>query len=41
MYSPQPVTFRDGGMTADGVVLVSYPDDQNYVESSGGIIKEF
>ena len=34
------MSFADVGVAADGVVLVSDPDDQNDVEGGGCVIEE-
>lgn len=38
--SPQPVTFAGVGVTADGIVLISQPDDEDNVEGCRRVIEE-
>ena len=38
---PQPVALRDVRVAANGVVLIGNPDDDDYVESRGGVVEEF
>jgi hypothetical protein len=37
---PQPVPFSDGGVTANGIVLVRDPHDQYDVECCRGVVEE-
>lgn len=39
-FSPQPVTLAGVGVAADGVVLISQPDDEDDVEGCGGVVEE-
>lgn len=38
---PEPIFFGDGSVTANGIVLIRHPDDQNNVESRRRVLKEF
>jgi hypothetical protein len=38
---PEPMTLGDGGVTAYRVILISDPNDQNYVEGSSRVIEKF
>lgn len=38
--SPQPVTFAGVGVTADGIILISQPNDEDNVERCRRIIEE-
>lgn len=38
--SPQPMTFAGVGVTADGIVLISQPDDEDNVEGRRRVIEE-
>lgn len=37
---PQPVLLSEGGVAADGVVLVGNPDDEDDVECGGSVVEE-
>lgn len=37
---PKPMSFSDGCVTTDSIILISDPDDQNDVESRCGVVKE-
>ena len=40
-YRPKPVTFAQRSMTANGVVLIGDPDDENDVERRRRVVEEF
>jgi hypothetical protein len=37
---PQPISLGDGRVTANGIVLVGHPHDQNYVEGGRRVAEE-
>jgi hypothetical protein len=37
---PEPISLGDGRVAADGIILICYPDYQDYVEGSRGVIEE-
>jgi hypothetical protein len=40
-FLPKPVTFGDASVTANCIVLICHPDEDNDIKGSGTVVEEF